>query len=98
MLSEEKITNCLIIDFGTATTFDIIKNGVYQGGVIAPGVKLSMMNLSRSTALLPNFILKKNQKSYGKDTKEALNAGFIWGYQGLINNIIDKITKKNKTR
>lgn len=94
----KKITNCLIIDFGTATTFDIIKNGVYQGGVIAPGVKLSMMNLSRSTALLPNFILKKNQKSYGKDTKEALNAGFIWGYQGLINNIIDKITKKNKTR
>ena len=94
----KKIKNCLIIDFGTATTFDIIKNGVYQGGAIAPGVKLSMMNLSRSTALLPNFILKKNQKSYGKDTKEALNAGFIWGYQGLINNIINKITKQNKTR
>ncbi len=94
----KKIKDCLIIDFGTATTFDIIKNGVYQGGVIAPGIKLSMANLSRSTALLPNFILKKNQKNYGKNTKEALNAGFIWGYQGLINNIINKITKQNKTR
>ena len=46
----KKYKNCLILDFGTATTFDIIKNGVYEGGVIAPGIKLSMMNLSNSTA------------------------------------------------
>ncbi len=92
----KKFKNCLIIDFGTATTFDIVKNGTYEGGVIAPGVKLSMKNLSQSTALLPMFNLKKNQKSYGKNTKDALNAGFIWGYEGLINNIIDKITFKWK--
>ena len=84
--------NCLIIDFGTATTFDIVKNGVYEGGVIAPGIKSSIKNLSQTTALLPMFDLKNNQKSYGKNTKDALNAGFIWGYDGLINNIINKIT------
>ncbi len=94
----KKYKNCLIIDFGTATTFDIVKKGVYEGGVIAPGVKLSMKNLSQSTALLPIFNLKNKQMSYGKNTKDALNAGFIWGYEGLINNIIDKITFKWKMK
>ena len=88
----KKFKNCLIVDFGTATTFDIVKNGIYEGGVIAPGVKLSIKNLNQSTALLPMFNLKKKQKSYGKNTKDALNAGFTWGYEGLINNIINKIT------
>ena len=94
----KKFKDCLIIDFGTATTFDIVKNGIYEGGVIAPGVKLSIKNLSHSTALLPMFDLKNQQKSYGKNTKDALNAGFIWGYEGLIINIIDKITKNWKTK
>ncbi len=94
----KRFGNCLIIDFGTATTFDIVKNGIYEGGVIAPGVKSSIKNLSQSTALLPMFNLKKKQRSYGKNTKEALNAGFIWGYDGLINNIINKITLKWKMK
>ena len=92
----KKFKNCLIVDFGTATTFDIVKNGIYEGGVIAPGVKLSIKNLSQSTALLPMFNLKNKQKNYGKNTKDALNAGFIWGYEGLINNIINKITSNWK--
>ena len=94
----KKFKNCLIIDFGTATTFDIVKNGVYEGGVIAPGVKLSMKNLLQSTALLPKFNFKNKQKNYGKNTKEALNAGFFWGYDGLVNNIIKKITVKWKMK
>jgi type III pantothenate kinase len=97
-IGAKKFKNCLIIDFGTATTFDVIKNGIYEGGVIAPGVKLSIMNLSKSTALLPAINLKKDQKKYGKNTKEALNAGFVWGYEGLINNIISKIVSKEKTK
>ena len=97
-IGASRFKNCLILDFGTATTFDIVKEGIYEGGVIAPGVKLSMMNLSSSTALLPMFNLKSVQKSYGKNTKEALNAGFIWGYEGLINNIIKKITSKWKMK
>ena len=84
--------NFLIVDFGTATTFDIVRNpGVYEGGVIAPGVKLSILNLNKFTASLPVFSLKVNSKIYGNNTKDALNAGFLWGYQGLINNIVKKI-------
>ena len=90
--------NCLVLDFGTATTFDVIRNEVYEGGVIAPGIKLSIMNLNKNTALLPLINLKKNQKNYGKNTKEALNAGFVWGYEGLINNIINKIISKEKNK
>jgi type III pantothenate kinase len=97
-IGAKKFKNCLILDFGTATTFDVIKNEVYEGGVIAPGVKLSIMNLNKSTALLPLINLNKNQKNYGKNTKEALNAGFVWGYEGLINNIINKIISRGKKK
>ena len=89
-------TDCIVIDFGTATTFDVIKKkGIYDGGVIAPGIKLSIENLFSSTAFLPMFKLKKYPKNYGKNTIEALSSGFFWGYEGLINNIIKKIIKKN---
>jgi len=88
--------NCIVVDFGTATTFDVIKkNGIYDGGVIAPGIKLSIENLFSYTALLPMFKLKKYPSNYGKNTKEALSSGYFWGYEGLINNIINKICKKN---
>ena len=97
-IGAKKFKNCLILDFGTATTFDVIKNGIYEGGVIAPGVNLSIKNLSQATALLPLINLKSNQKSYGKNTIEALNAGFVWGYEGLINNILDKIISKSKIK
>ena len=89
-------SNCIVVDFGTATTFDVIKKrAIYDGGVIAPGIKLSIENLFLSTALLPMFKLNKYPKKYGKNTKEALTSGFFWGYEGLINNIIKKIIKKN---
>ena len=89
-------TNYIIIDFGTATTFDIIKQtNIYDGGIIAPGIKSSIENLFSSTALLPMFKLNKYPNNYGKNTKEALASGFFWGYQGLINNILNKIIKKN---
>ena len=70
------------------------KDNVYDGGVIAPGIKLSIENLFSSTALLPMFKLQNYPKNYGKNTKEALASGFFWGYEGLINNIIKKILKK----
>ena len=95
-IGAKSIKNCIIIDFGTATTFDILKNGVYDGGVIAPGVDLSIKNLNKFTALLPLLNLNNKQKNYGKNTKEALNAGFLWGYEGLVNNIINKIIIKSK--
>ena len=88
-----KYQNSIVIDFGTATTFDIIK--IEFVGVISPGINLSISNLNKFTALLPILNLK-SAKKYGKNTQEALNAGFIWGYQGLINNIIDKISLKRR--
>ena len=97
-IGAKKFKHCLILDFGTATTFDIIKNGIYEGGVIAPGINLSIKNLSQATALLPLINLKSHQKNYGKNTIEALNAGFVWGYEGLINNIIDKIISRSKIK
>ena len=97
-IGANKNKNCLIIDFGTATTFDIIISGVYEGGVIAPGVNLSIINLNKHTSLLPLFNLSNKQKNYGKNTKEALNAGFLWGYEGLVNNIINKIKNVSKKK
>ena len=95
-VSEKLKSNYIIVDFGTATTFDIIKkNNIYDGGIIAPGIKSSIENLSSSTALLPMFELDIYPSNYGKNTKEALTSGFFWGYQGLINNILSKIIKKN---
>tara|TARA_Y200000002_G_C22651033_1_gene651336 strand:- start:556 stop:1302 length:747 start_codon:yes stop_codon:yes gene_type:complete len=93
-----KYNNSIIIDFGTATTFDIVKKRTYEGGVISPGISLSILNLNKSTALLPILNLKNVQRTYGKNTQEALNAGFLWGYEGLINNIIKKICSKSNLK
>jgi len=91
--------NCIVLDFGTATTFDVItKSGVYNGGIIAPGVNLSLKSLVTSADQLPFFSIKKQSKIIGKNTIEALRSGFYWGYIGLINNIILKIEKETKKK
>ena len=90
-------TNCIIVDFGTATTFDVVtKFGTYNGGIIAPGIKLSIKSLSSSADQIPNFFLKKQKKIIGKNTIEALRSGFYEGYSGLIDRIIFKIYKHYK--
>jgi type III pantothenate kinase len=92
-------SNCIVLDFGTATTFDVVKkNGIYIGGVIAPGVSLSLKSLVYSAEKIPPFSLKKQKKIIGKNTIEALRSGFYWGYSGLINNIILKIEKETKKK
>tara|TARA_E500000331_G_scaffold130627_1_gene127870 strand:+ start:4063 stop:4839 length:777 start_codon:yes stop_codon:yes gene_type:complete len=92
-------SNCIVLDFGTATTFDVVTNkGVYNGGIIAPGVNLSIKSLSNSADQIPIFSIKKQKKIIGKDTLEALRSGFYWGYIGLINNIILKIEKETKKK
>jgi len=92
-------SNCIVLDFGTATTFDIVtKDGIYNGGIIAPGVDLSLKSLASSADQLPFFSIKKQKKIIGKNTIEALRSGFYWGYSGLINNIILKIEKETKKK
>ena len=88
--------NYIVIDFGTATTFDVIKNGVYLGGIIAPGVNLSLKTLSSRAELIPTFTLKKTTNIIGDNTVSALRSGFYWGYIGLIENILFLIKKHTK--
>ena len=88
--------NFIIVDFGTATTFDVLIKKTYQGGVIAPGVKLSLNTLSDRAKLIPNINLKKTNKVIGLNTISAVRAGFFWGYIGLIDNIVNLIKKETK--
>ena len=90
--------NYIVVDFGTATTFDVIKNNKYYGGVIAPGIDLSLKTLSQKASLIPNIKITKTSKIIGRSTISSVNNGFFWGYVGLINNIIKMITKESKTK
>jgi len=92
-------TNCIVLDFGTATTFDVVtKKGSYNGGIIAPGINLSINSLCKKADQIPFFSLTKQKKIIGKNTLEALRSGFYWGYAGLINNIILKIEKETNKK
>ena len=86
--------NFIILDFGTATTFDVLINKTYRGGVIAPGIKLSLNTLSDKATLIPKVNLKKIKKVIGVNTISAVRSGFFWGYAGLIDNIVNLIKKE----
>ena len=89
-------SDCIVLDFGTATTFDVIHKGTYWGGIIAPGVNLSLSTLINRADQIPPFTLKKIYKVVGKNTISALRSGFYWGYAGLIKNILQLIRKETK--
>ena len=86
--------NFIILDFGTATTFDVVIKKTYMGGVIAPGIKISLNTLSDRATLIPKINLKKIKKIIGSDTIRAVRSGFFWGYAGLIDNIVNLIKKE----
>ncbi len=88
--------NCLIIDFGTATTFDVIKNNKYKGGVIAPGIAISHDALVRYASKLKKIPIIRIKTLIGKNTKDSMQSGFYWGYISLINGVIDKIIKQQR--
>ena len=94
VIGEKK--NYIILDFGTATTFDVLVKKNYYGGVIAPGVKLSLKTLSDRASLIPNINLKKPKKVIGQNTINAVRSGFFWGYAGLIDNIVNLIKRKRQ--
>lgn len=82
----------LIIDFGTATTFDVVDaNGDYGGGAIAPGINLSLQALHMAAAKLPRVGVARPQKIIGTNTVEAIKSGTYWGYVGLIEGMIERI-------
>jgi len=88
--------NFIILDFGTATTFDVLIKNTYHGGVIAPGVNLSLNTLTDKATQIPKINLKKTNKVIGLNTISAVRAGFFWGYEGLIDNIVNLIKKETK--
>ena len=90
-------SNFIIIDFGTATTFDVVINNQYLGGIIAPGVSLSLKTLTKKASLIPDIKLAKTSNVIGTNTISAVRSGFFWGYSGLIDNIV-KLIKKQTNR
>jgi len=88
--------NFIILDFGTATTFDVVIKKDYRGGIIAPGVKISLDTLSDKASLIPQINLKSTKNIVGNNTISAVRSGFFWGYIGLIDNIINLIKKDTR--
>jgi type III pantothenate kinase len=91
-----KKNNFIILDFGTATTFDVLIKDTYYGGIIAPGIILSLDTLSNKATLIPRINLKMIKNVIGKDTVSAVRSGFFWGYAGLIDNIVKLIKKETR--
>ena len=82
----------IIVDFGTATTFDVVDtDGAYIGGVIAPGVNLSLQALHEAAAALPHLDVTKPEKVIGTNTVACMQSGVFWGYVGLIDGICERI-------
>jgi len=82
----------IVVDFGTATTFDVVDHdGAYIGGVIAPGVNLSLEALHQAAAALPHIDIVTPARVIGKNTVDCMQSGVFWGYVGLIREITARI-------
>ncbi len=85
----------IVIDSGTATTFDVIgKDGGFEGGIIAPGINLSMQALHEAAAKLPRIAIQKPARIVGKDTVGAMQSGVFWGYIALIEGLVARIKEE----
>lgn len=85
----------IVVDFGTATTFDVVSGkGEYLGGVIAPGVNLSLDALHKAAAKLPNIGIQPPGKVIGTNTIGAMQSGIYFGYAGLVESIVTRIKKE----
>ncbi|MEQ1782653.1 MAG: type III pantothenate kinase, partial [Hyphomonadaceae bacterium] len=82
----------IVIDSGTATTFDIVAaDGSFEGGIIAPGINLSMKALHEAAAKLPRVAIQKPERVIGRDTVAAMQSGVFWGYIDLIDGLVERI-------
>ena len=85
----------IVIDFGTATTFDVVDNdGNHCGGVICPGIYLSIEALHNAAALLPKIDVVKTEKVIGTSTGRAMQSGIFWGYIGMIEGVVARIKRE----
>jgi type III pantothenate kinase len=82
----------IVVDFGTATTFDVVdEEGSYCGGVIAPGINLSIEALVNATAQLPRVVVARPGQVIGTTTVDCMHSGIFWGYVGLIEGLVARI-------
>ncbi|MDX1401248.1 MAG: type III pantothenate kinase, partial [Kiloniellales bacterium] len=82
----------IVVDFGTATNFDVVdESGAFIGGVLAPGVDLSLDALSTAAAKLPRIRVRMPERVIGRTTESALESGFFWGHVGLVEGLISRI-------
>ncbi len=82
----------IVVDFGTATTFDVVDNdGAYIGGVISPGIDLSLKALHEAAAALPHVGVVQPPAVIGKNTLDCMHSGIFWGYVGLVEGICKRI-------
>lgn len=85
----------VVVDFGTATNFDVVaKDGAYVGGVIAPGVNLSLEALHQGAAALPHVDISQPENVIGTNTVACIQSGVFWGYVGLIHGITERIRRE----
>ena len=85
----------VVVDFGTATSFDVVdRDGNYCGGVIAPGINLSLRALHMAAAKLPSVRIERTAKVIGKSTIPCMQSGIFWGYVGLIEGLVSRIRKE----
>jgi type III pantothenate kinase len=88
---------CIVVDFGTATTVDLIsKKGEYIGGAIAPGLSISLEALFQRASKLPRIEIVKPKEVVGKNTVTSIQAGVFYGYVGLVDGIVNRIQKEYK--
>lgn len=82
----------IVVDFGTATTFDVVDgDGNYCGGVIAPGINLSLQALTMAAAKLPSVPIARTERVIGRSTIACMQSGIYWGYLGLIEGLVGRI-------
>jgi len=85
----------IVVDFGTATTFDVVgKSGAYEGGVISPGLIISANALSERAAMLPRIELKRPERLIGKNTHDSMLSGIMFGYAALVDGVINRLKKE----
>ena len=89
---EEIKAGCIVVDFGTATTWDVVTpKGEYAGGVIAPGITISAEALYEHAAKLPRVELARPGKIVGRNTVSSMQAGLVYGYAGMVDKIVERI-------
>lgn len=88
----------IVVDFGTATTFDVVDKSGFCGGAIAPGVNLSISALHTAAAKLPKVSISRPKKAIGANTVTAMQSGIYWGYVGLVEGMLKRMSSEMKAK